>query len=192
MARKEDLSNYPTPPTLVGEKVYLRTMEAEDYAVTYLWHLQTEPQSQTSHQAVIVTPKEYVEAVKKREKKPTERDFAIVCKEDDRIVGKIRFFGLNMLNRSAELGYIVDPAEHKKGYGKEGLILLIRYLFNNLDLNKVYAQTAVFNIASVNLLKSLDFKLEGTLRQHHYYRGTLQDDLLFSLLRFECGFLGDI
>jgi RimJ/RimL family protein N-acetyltransferase len=192
MAKKEDPSLYPTPASLVGNKVYLRAMEAEDTAITYLWHLHTEPQSQTCHQAILVTPKEMVEAAKKREKKPTEGDFAIVRKEDDKIVGKIRFFNLNMINRSAELGYIIDPEEHKKGYGKEGLTILVRYLFIYLNLNKVYAQTAVFNTPSVNLLKSLDFKLDGTLRQHHFYHGTLHDDLVFSLLRFECGFLGDI
>ncbi len=192
MAKKEDPSLYPTPASLVGNTVYLRATEADDAAITYLWHLHTEPQSQTCHQAMMVTPKEMVEAAKKREKKPTEGDFVIVRKEDDKIVGKIRFFNLNMLNRSVELGYIVDPEEHKKGFGKEGLAILVRYLFIYLDLNKVYAQTAAFNTASVNLLKSLDFKLDGTLRQHHFYRGTLHDDLLFSLLRFECGFLGDI
>jgi RimJ/RimL family protein N-acetyltransferase len=51
----------------------------------------------------------------------------------------------------------------------------------------VYAQTASFNKNSIKLLESLEFKLDGTLRQHHYYKGDLYDDLLYSLLKFEYG-----
>jgi RimJ/RimL family protein N-acetyltransferase len=93
-----------------------------------------------------------------------------------------------MLNRSAELGYIVAPDEREEGYAKEGLKLIINYLFNEMNLNKVYAQTASFNKASIKLLESLDFQLDGTLRQHHFYKGDYHDDLIYSLLKFECDF----
>ncbi|RKX19168.1 MAG: N-acetyltransferase, partial [Candidatus Zixiibacteriota bacterium] len=55
------------------------------------------------------------------------------------------------------------------------------------NLNKVYAQTASFNKGSIKLLESLEFKLDGTLRQHHFYKGQFHNDLLYSLLKFEYG-----
>jgi hypothetical protein len=87
-------------------------------------------------------------------------------------------------SKSYEGDFIIVKIEDK-----EGLEILLRYLFTEMNLNKVYAQTASFNKASVKLLESLDFKLDGTLRQHHYYKGDLYDDLIYSVLKFECGFL---
>jgi len=113
----------------------------------------------------------------------------IAAKDDHRPVGDISYHHLNMLNRTCEVGYLIAPSERGNGFAREALHLLIKYLFLELNLNKVYAQTASFNKASIKLLESLEFKLDGTLRQHHYYNGDLYDDLLYSVLRFEYGAL---
>jgi [ribosomal protein S5]-alanine N-acetyltransferase len=191
MAEKDNPLDYPTLPSLVGKKIYLKIMEPDENEFTYLWFLHSDPQSQTCHQPLIVTPKDYVEARKKKEKTINDGDFLAITKEENQPVAKLRYFNLNMSNRSAELGYIACPEYRQKGYTKEGLVLLVRYLFGYMGLNKVYAQTASFNTASVHLLQSLGFRLDGTLRQHHFYRGTLHDDLIYSLLKFECGFLNE-
>lgn len=188
MKKKIDIKQLPTIPALVGENVYLQPAEPDDAEYTYQWFLASEPQTQTCHQVKLTSPHEAAERMKKREPQTDEGDFIIIRIEDEEPVGKLRYMHLNMLNRSAELGYIVAPGGREKGYAKDGLRLLIKYLFTHLNLNKVYAQTASFNKASVKLLESLDFKLDGTLRQHHYYKGDLYDDLVYSLLRFECSF----
>jgi RimJ/RimL family protein N-acetyltransferase len=191
MSDKDNPLNYPTIPAFIGKKLYLKIMEPEENEFTYLWFLHSDPQTQTCHQPLIVTPRDFVEARKKKEKTINDGDFLAVTKEENQPVAKLRYFNLNMSNRSAELGYIASPEHRQKGYTKEALTLLIRHLFSNFGLNKVYAQTASFNTASTNLLQSLGFKLDGTLRQHHFYRGTLYDDLIYSLLKFECNFLNE-
>ena len=185
MKKKFSPGELPTAPSLIGKDIYLRPAEPADYEYTYRWFLATDPQSQTCHQAKLTTPADYAARMAQKEVKLDEGDFIIVRIEDDRPVGKLRYLHLNMLNRSAELGYVVDPEEQDKGYAKEGMRLLLRHLFDELNLNKVYAQTASFNKASIKLLESLDFKLDGTLRQHHFYKGDLYDDLVYSLLKFE-------
>jgi RimJ/RimL family protein N-acetyltransferase len=190
MSKKNiDPGELQTIPGFIGKNVYLRPLVPEDTDTTYRWFLASEPQSQTCHEVPLTTPANYVEIIKKREVKRDEGDFVIVTIEDNRLVGKIRYMHHNTLNHSAELGYIVAPDARKKGYAKEGMRLLIKYLFVELNLNKVYAQTASFNKASIQLLESLEFKLDGTLRQHHYYKGDYYDDMLYSLLKFECRFL---
>jgi len=185
MKKKIDTSQIPTTPALIGKNIYLRPAEPADFEITYHWFLATDPQSQTCHRAILMTPAEMAERKRSREPSNERGDFIIVRVEDNEPVGKLSYFHLNMLNRTAELGYIVSPDEQRQGYAREGLLLLLRYMFQQLNLNKVYAQTASFNKASIKLLESLDFKLDGTLRQHHYYNGDLYDDLLYSLLRFE-------
>ncbi len=191
MNKKDDFNLYPTIPALIGKNLYLKVMEAEDFETTYLWFLHSDPYSQTCHQPTLTSPRDMSENIRKKEKNPTRGDLIIILKENNRPIGKLSYFDLNMLNRSAELGYLVAPDDRGKGFAKEALRLLIRYLFIHLGLNKVYAQTASFNELSVKLLKSLEFHLDGTLRQHHFYKGNLHDDLLFSLLKFECNFINE-
>jgi RimJ/RimL family protein N-acetyltransferase len=189
MKKKKDSFALPTLPGLIGKTVYLRPAEPDDLKLTYQWFLKADPQSQSCRQIILATPSQAAEKAQSKEPSANRGEFIIVTIEENQPVGKVVYFELNMLNRSAELGYIVDPAEQGNGYAGEGLRLLINYLFNQLNLNKVYAQTATFNKPSVKLLESLDFKLDGTLRQHHFYKGDLYDDLVFSLLKFECSFL---
>ncbi len=187
MPKKINIEELNTAPHLVGKKVYLRPMAAEENLLTYAWFLACDPQSQSCHELPLTTPENYMDKVKERKFDRESGQFVIVRLEDRQIVGKIIYMHLNMLNRSAELGYLVGPDYQREGYGEEGLSLLIGHLFNELNLNKVYAQTASFNKASVKLLESLNFKLDGTLRQHHYYKGDMYDDLVYSLLKFEYG-----
>ncbi len=185
MTKKNSAKQLDTAPHLIGDKVYLRPMAIEENVITYRWFLASDPQSQTCHEVHLTTPENCVERARNRTPDRTSGDFVIVRIEDNQLVGKVRFMFLNMLNRSAELGYVVAPECHKMGYGKEGLKLLVGHLFNELNLAKVYAQTGSFNKGSIKLLQSLDFSLDGTLRQHHFYKGEMYDDLVYSLLKSE-------
>ncbi|MCP4703481.1 MAG: GNAT family N-acetyltransferase [candidate division Zixibacteria bacterium] len=187
MKKNEDLGQFPTSPALIGKKVYLRASAPDDYLEVHQWFNASDPQSQTCHVSRIISPEDKVKKMHKKEFRDDEGRFVIIAKNDHRLVGEIAFFHMNMLNRSAELGYLISPAERGNGFAKEALQLIIKYLFLDMNLNKVYAQTASFNKASVKLLESFEFKLDGTLRQHHYFKGDLYDDLVYSLLKFEYG-----
>jgi ribosomal-protein-alanine N-acetyltransferase len=63
------------------------------------------------------------------------------------------------------------------------LRLGISYLFDHLGLNKIYCQTAEFNIPSIKILQKLEFHRDAILREHHELEGKLFDDFVFSLLR---------
>jgi [ribosomal protein S5]-alanine N-acetyltransferase len=108
--------------------------------------------------------------------------FAIRRIIDNRFIGEISLYDLNPKNRSAAVGYFTGVEYRQQGYTKEGLWLLLNYLFKVVGLNKVMADTGAFNQASIALLKSLGFQQDGCLRQHQLLDGVLHDQLLFSLL----------
>jgi [ribosomal protein S5]-alanine N-acetyltransferase len=112
---------------------------------------------------------------------------ALVCfiDEVDVPVGRFTFFDLNSRNRSAEFGYIINPAYRKRGVGTRMVTAGVSYLFSELDLNKVYCQTASFNAASIKLLERLHFHRDAVLREHHELDGELWDDYIYSYLRAE-------
>ncbi len=100
-------------------------------------------------------------------------------------IGKFTFFDVNSRNLSAEFGYVINPAFRKRGIGTSMVLAGVTYLFSELNLNKVYCQTAIFNVASVRLLERLGFHKDGVLREHNELDGKLWDDFIYSQLRAE-------
>ena len=83
----------------------------------------------------------------------------------------IRSFGMHSLDvyrKSVEIGYGISPNYWGKGYFNEVLKTATEYIFNDLDLRRIVARTAVLNNASIRGLEKLGFLKEGIMRE--YYR----------------------
>ena len=177
--------SFPAPPSLIGDKVFLRPSTPEDVSNMHHWFLQSEPQSLSCRPHPLVTAKEAAEAAQKREVSINNQRFTAVRKEDKTPVASVSYFSFNALNRSAELGLLVDPEVRRKGYGADAIKTLTRYLFRYRGLNKVHAQTAGFNEGAIAMLESLGFKRDATLRDHYFYNGEFHVGYVYSLLQFE-------
>ena len=80
--------------------------------------------------------------------------------------------------------YIADTALRGKGYGKQAMEAMMGYLFDILDLQRVYLDHYTGNPASY-LYLSLGFKYEGVLRHNCRKNGVLYDVHLMSMLKDE-------
>lgn len=176
---------FPTQPSLVGKKIYLRPESSDDIVNVHHWFVQSEPQAQCSRPLPLISASQALEAHQNADKSPNLQRLAIVRKDDKTLVGRVTFFNYNDLNRSAELGVLIDPDQRQNGFANDALRVMIKYLFKYRNLNKVYAETAVFNKGAIALLESIGFKEDGVLRQHYYFEGEYHDKLVYSLMRFE-------
>ncbi len=186
---KEDLAQYPTMPSLVGQKVYLRAASDDDIRAAFPWFLAAEPQTLIVEPVSIGSDGDLVEYYRKRSAPDTQQVFAIVLKEGHRVIGLTGFHALNRLARWAHIDIILAPEERKKGFGTSALHLLVRNLFLDLNLNKLYFHGGANNKAVQGLFKKLGFEKEGTLSEHHFYRQQFYDTLIYSLLKFKCDFI---
>lgn len=152
---------------------------------THHWFLQCDPASMSCRPMPLRTASEYAEEFRKAERTPYSQTFIIVRRKDNVPVGRARFFDYNTHNRSAEIGLLIDPEEQKKGVGKAAINLMCQYLFNVRGLNKVYAQTASFNVGAIRLLEHSGFHRDGVLRRHYFYQGEFHDGVIYSLLQYE-------
>jgi len=177
--------NDPVQRSLVGQKVFLRITTPLDVSNMYPWSLACEPQSLSCRPRILRTAEEAVEGFKAMKKSADRQSFSVLRKEDKALVGRINYFDLNSLNRSVELGLLIDPDEHRKGYGSDAMKVLIRYLFQYRGLNKVHAQTAGFNQGTIALLEKLGFHRDATLRDHYFYDGAFHPGYVYSLLLYE-------
>lgn len=168
-----------------GCSVYLTEVQAPDIRLLHTWFYQANPDLMTCRPWQQQSLEEWQQRFEQSANSPEAFTFAVRRVEDNRLVGRVRYFDFNSRNRAAEIGYLIGQPFRQQGYAKEALQLMLAYLFEGLNANKVMAQTGEFNTASIALLSSLGFQQEGCLRQHHWINGGFYDDLLFSLLASE-------
>jgi len=147
--------------------------------------MESEPERLTCRPIADFSEEEIILRYRERKNSDSLCDFAILRNSDNSLLGRVTYFDLNKRNKSAEIGFLTAPEFRRKGYATEAVMLLLKYLFGELGLNKVMAQTGEFNEASIALLKKLGFKQDGRLRRHHEVDGKMYDDLLFSILAEE-------
>ena len=105
--------------------------------------------------------------------------------DDGAFVGWCGLTRWNPTYRSASLGYLLGEAAWGHGYATEAAEALLRWGFDELDLNRVQAETDTRNLASARVLEKLGFRREGTLREDCVVDGEVSDSWVYGLLRRE-------
>jgi RimJ/RimL family protein N-acetyltransferase len=101
------------------------------------------------------------------------------------IIGVITHFK-SRTPTTRELGYrLFDPKLSGRGYVSEACRLLVDYLFNVHQYQRLELLSAPENLASIRIAQKCGFSAEGTLRQSFFINGRYQDVQIFSLLRPE-------
>jgi [ribosomal protein S5]-alanine N-acetyltransferase len=87
----------------------------------------------------------------------------LICRTDNRtIVGVVNISNAVMgAFRSAYLGYYVFAGHERQGLMREGLRAAVRHAFGPLGLHRLEANIQPENTASIALVRSIGFKLEG-------------------------------
>ena len=98
-------------------------------------------------------------------KEGTHYDFAIVRKQDNELVGAIAL-GITPRYKRAEIAYWTGRPYWGKGYMTEAARRVLKFGFEDLDLNRIYAFAFTSNPASSTVMKKIGMTYEGTLVQH--------------------------
>jgi RimJ/RimL family protein N-acetyltransferase len=173
----------PAPPSMISKRVYLRPASAEDIANTHHWWLLSEPQSLIGGIAEIESAAAASEAFKKQT--GSTGTFMAVRRNDNIPIARLWFDHVNLQNRSAHVMVVVDPDERRSGIGRDALLLLSRYLFEQRGLNRLWTIVSEANHTGAGFIEAAGFKREGKLRNYFFYDGDYHDGLLYSMLRFE-------
>jgi len=110
--------------------------------------------------------------------------FAITIASTEELVGAIGL-GIRTEHRRAELGYRVGKPYWNDGYCTEAAAAVVRWGFDVLGLERIYATHFAGNPASGRVMRKLGMKHEGTLRRHIYKWGVPRDMECCGILRRE-------
>ena len=105
---------------------------------------------------------------------------------EGRPLGLADYARVDQVARSAELGLTIgEPDAWSRGYGTEAATLLIRFVFERLNLRRVEIRTWDGNERVLRLAARLGFVEEGRLRQAQVVLGAYRDTVVLGLLRDE-------
>jgi len=124
-----------------------------------------------------------------------ERDFnkrsrikwGIVTNEDsERVVGIMEAFDFNQKVNMVTIGYFLAETEWGKGIAAEATRIVVKFLFEDVDVNRIQAEVMPANERSKRVLLKNGFIKEGTLRQASLWSGKGIVDLeIYGLLQRE-------
>lgn len=113
-------------------------------------------------------------------------DFAIETLEGSRYIGGCGIANVDWKNRLAEVGiFIGDHGFWGKGYGTDALRVLMRFAFEEMNLNKIKLNVYDFNTRAIRSYRKCGFVLEGTLREALFREGVYHDTLCMGILKRE-------
>jgi len=87
--------------------------------------------------------------------------------------------------RTAEVGYTLARKHWGNGYAVEALESLVKYLFDDLDVTRIFGMLHPDNTASAMVLERSGFLFEGHTRSSFWEEDVVSDDWIYGLTR-EC------
>ena len=166
----------PGPIYLEGDRLTLRTVEAEDEAFVRShwnapelrrWFAKSDPMDGERFADFLETDGSAVHF--------------LPCRDGD-LVGFVWLFRIDDAAGRGEIGYWIRPDAQGRGYATEAAGLGLRYAFDERRLHKVVARVLEGNSPSRRVLEKSGFQEEAHLREHYYVDGEYVDAYLFGLL----------
>lgn len=109
--------------------------------------------------------------------------WGIELKSTIKLIGICGYHNWNKKHFRAEIGYELGNEFWGKGYAKESISSIIKYGFDEMNLERIEALVYPENETSENMLNKLGFLHEGYLRKYAYFRDKHQDLNMFSLIK---------
>ena len=176
-----------TVPMIAHGSVYLRPAERDDVPLFVRWFNDYATSRTLSIRAPISTTSEeqwYERAVENQGKDGYH--FVACLLEDDRPIGTVGFFDLDLVNGSAGLGLSIGAAADRgRGHGTDMLKALLAFGFASLRLERIELDCYDFNPDAHRLYQRVGFVDEGVARHRIFREGRYADLYKMSMLADE-------
>lgn len=84
-----------------------------------------------------------------------------------------------------ELGYVLHPDHHGKGFATEIAVELLRIGFEDAGMHRVCGRCDGRNIASARVMEKAGMRREAHLRENEFVKGEWTDEIIYALLASE-------
>lgn len=172
---------------IIGEHVVLREFRQEDISGIRSWV--TDPETTRCLGGVYLRPQSWEQS----ESYLTSLlsgdaggvHLAIAAADSLRYLGQCSLMMIDNVARHAELAIVLCPDSANRGLGSEAVRLMLRFAFEQLNLNRVYLKVRADNPRAIRCYEKCGFQREGLMRAHAYADGAYQDILCMGILKAE-------
>lgn len=167
---------------LSGQLVNLRPIKESD--LEYLVVLRNDMRTQGWNQRLppCYTPKKVMERIKKNV--GLNKGIWAIETKNGKIVGQISY-DEERVRLSAAIGILTGTEAWGKGYAKEAMELILRFLFEERGLRVAILYTLADRVRMIGLAEKLGFRISVRMRESAIIGGKAYDMLIMDLLREE-------
>jgi [ribosomal protein S5]-alanine N-acetyltransferase len=172
-------------PILETERFELRKIRLNDASNMYSYLSKDEVvkyydlETFTSKQQVV----ELIESLHYRYQTRKQLRWGITWKNHNTIIGTCGLHALEKDHLKAEIGYELHPEYWGRGVMTEVIQKVVKYGFNEMNLNRIEAFYHPLNIASKKVLEKNGFRYEGLLRKRFFEKGKYIDAAITAVLK---------
>lgn len=173
-----------------AERIRLTALRSEDHAVISAWYEDSELIRQWMANPAYPIEKRHItkwlESDDSSNSMKSGYRFAIRLLYSDELIGLVELDDIMWNNRHGWLAIGIGSSAHRnKGYGREAMLLLLRFAFNELNLNRVQLTVFSYNARAIRLYERLGFRREGIMREYILREGEVYDLYHYGLLARE-------
>lgn len=168
---------------LEGKRIYLRPLQEVDAPIMVENTRDQEIRYLTGTKADFTL--EQIQAHINRITHDSSRhDFAICLKENDQMIGELSVFDIDEDDKKAGFRISMRSIELTgKGYGTEAIKIVLRFVFEELHLNRLQLEVFSHNLRGIRAYEKVGFVKEGVLRESLYYNGNYSDEIIMAILK---------
>lgn len=110
---------------------------------------------------------------------------AVVLRESWAVVGDVFLQMVSVDHLQGEIGFVVHPEHHGRGYATEAACVLLDLAFRDLGLHRVVGRLEVRNAASARVLEKLGMRREAVLVENEWVKEEWQSEAVYAILARE-------
>lgn len=124
--------------------------------------------------------KDYIEFAQKA----NSSSVLFAIEKDGKVIGILgAFLKEDVYRKNVEIGYYLAEEYWGRGIMPKAITVLVNYLFDNYDINRVYAEPFARNKESRKALEKAGFRLEVILKCNVIKNGIIEDSCIYSVLK---------
>jgi RimJ/RimL family protein N-acetyltransferase len=171
------------------QRLELRLLRTTDFADTFAYqsrqdvarYLYQEPRTAAEYEAILRSKI----ASTGFSAEGDRMNLAIVPHDVGHVVGDVMLLWASAANQQGEIGFVVHPDFHGRGYAHEAAEPLLGVGFDGLRLHRIYGRLDARNTASARVLEKLGMRREAHLVHNEFVKGEWTDELIYAILRTE-------